>query len=219
MLDADGTPSVAPEDRLTGRRVACVDISPERSHAWITVAGNRADGQPQVEVIAKRAGVDWVAGWFSEVDPRNGSGQPNHAYHQIDQLTGQAKGAPISPLITALEADESFPVEIVPLAGSELLDAWAWTFDAVKDGTVRHHLQPPLDRAAALARTNTLSAGARLLDRRTSSVDISPLQAFVGALWLLLRRKPNLPPPPPPPQALTVADAADDTSDLADLAF
>lgn len=202
----------APADVIVGRRVACVDMSPDRAHAWVTVAGRRADGHPQVEVVAKSAGMDWVRQWLID----------NHAAAKIDAVTGQAKGAPISPLITELEADATFPVAVVPLAGSDLLDAFAWTFDAVKSGTVRHHRQPPLDRAAALAKTNTLAGGASLLDRKHSEVDIAPLQAFMGALWLLLRRKPVSAPPPQLPRAVRAASSDSDgplTADINDMAF
>ncbi len=209
-IGPDGSPRVAAGDRMVLRgTTACVDMSPERAHAYIAVAGERADGVAHVEIRAKKAGTDWVRPWLRD----------NREELGIVAVTGQVHGAPISPLIEDLVRDPVSGVETVPLGGRDLLEAYSVTFDAVRDGQVRHHVQPPLDLAAEAAQTNTLAAGAKLLDRRTSPVDVAPLQAFMGALWLKLRRKP-LPPPPPSPELSVIEDPADDLSgDISTMAF
>ncbi|PFG19864.1 terminase [Serinibacter salmoneus] len=210
----DGALRVAAADELQGPLVACVDMSVQRAHAWIAVGGYRADGLPQVEIVAKRAGDDWVREWLLTTGVERG----------VTAVTGQAKGAPISPLIATLEAEVAFPIDVVPLAGSDLLEAFAWTFDAVRDGKVRHNRQGPLDRAAGTAKTNTLSQGAKLLDRRHADIDVAPLQAFIGAYWLLARR-PAKPAAPAPQLPLAVRESWDDvpgqtlTGDLNDIEF
>jgi hypothetical protein len=204
----DGKPVVRLEDRLVGNVVACVDQSVDRSHTFIAFAGYRADGIAQAEVVAGRHGEEWVADWLMEHRAR------------VKRVTGQSRGADVSPLLAALDGSARFTIPVVEMAGAGLLEVFATAFDAVRDETVRHHVQPVLDIAARTAATNTLSGGAKLLDRRNSPSDVAPLMAWCGALWLLLRHRPDPPPPPPPPKALTpqVEDAVD-TSDLATAGF
>lgn len=206
---ADGRLVVRAEDRIVGPVVASIDQSMDRSQTFIAFAGRRADGVPQVEIVAGRSGDDWVAGWLMERRDR------------VKRVTGQTRGAPVSPLMVELDEDRDFLIPVIEMAGAGLLEVFATTFDAVRDEAVRHHRQPVLDLAAATATTNTLSGGAQLIDRRNSPIDVAPLQAFCGALWLLLRHRPDPPPPPAPPRA--VAPLEDDdvltTSDLATAGF
>lgn len=205
----DGSRRIADADRIVGSITACVDMSPDRSHAYLAVAGFRADGVAQIELRSRKNGDDWVKDYLTDLNKQV----------EVTGVTGQGKGAPISTLITDLAADPEFRIPVEPLQGAELLDAYALMFDMVRDVKVRHHIQQPLDLAAETAATNTLAAGAKLIDRRNSTCDAAPLQAAMGALWLLMRRKPKSAPPPAAPQVVEVAFAADETSDLADLAF
>lgn len=43
-----------------------VTVAPDRSRAFVGVAGRRGDGRVQVELVASAAGVDWVPGWVAE---------------------------------------------------------------------------------------------------------------------------------------------------------
>ncbi len=209
---ADGSLSVAASDKIVGPTAAAVAMSPDRSHAWIAVAGYRADGQAQAEIVARRAGVDWVPRWLAD----------NAAKFGIRDLTGQSKGAPVSPLMGDLAAKPPKGVRVVPLEGGDLLEAFAVTFDAVRDNRVRHHVTPPLDQAAATAATSMLSQGAKVLDLRASPGDAAPLNAWMSAYWLLVRRKPPSAPPPPLPAAVASVgsdDAFVGVGDIATLGF
>lgn len=213
--DADGKLSVAPADKIVGKVVAGVDQMDDRSHTVVAFAGRRADGKAQVEIVTARHGSGWLAGWLTSPDRRG----------RITAVTGQSNGAPISPTLKRLSEDPSFHIPVVPLAGSDLLDAHAVTFDAVRDVEVMHPPRAPLDIAAGSAETKIMGAGAWVIDRRSSPTDVAPLMAFIAAYWLLTRYvRPPLPPPPPP--AAINADPGDHddgggdlTSDLATVGF
>jgi len=152
---------------------ACVDVSFDRSRTHITFAGHRADGLPHVEVVASRAGVEWVLPWLQ--DPKRAD--------LIEAVTGQTRGAPVSGLLIDL-AEAGVP--IVDWQGADLPAATGAFYDLVRANGVRHLPQPVLDVAAATAVTRPSGDG-WLWDRRHSSTDIAPLVAATGAVWLLGR--------------------------------
>lgn len=178
---------------------ACIDVSHDRTTTWVSFAGWRADGRPQVEVVAHRAGTDWVEDWLK--DPKRAD--------RIEAVTGQSKGAPVSGLMKDLKvAGLPFPVEDW---GSDDLAGWTGAFyDLVSEGRMnddgelvglRHLPQPALDLAAA----NTVfkPLGDRFVaDRARSPVDAAPLVSAIGAIGLLTRREAEPAPPPPPPRRL-----------------
>ncbi|MCW3766460.1 hypothetical protein OCL88_08235 [Paenarthrobacter sp. PAE-2] len=207
----DGTVGVADEDRIMpGSPVwAGVDQSHDRSTTYIAFGGFRADGKYQVEVVTARPGSDWVKEWLMD-DKRRG---------RIKAVAGQSKGAPISPLMEDLAADEEFTIPVVEWSGSDLTSGWADVFDAVRDETVRHNPQPVLDTAAAVAVLKVFSGGAALPDRNASPAEIAPLMAFIAAKWLMSRRVAEAPPPPPEPEALSTEDTAYDEDNLARVGF
>jgi hypothetical protein len=167
----------------------CLDVSVNRDKAHIAVAGRREDGIPHVEVIASRAGTEWVPGWFAE---RAGS-----RYKDM-RVAVQTRGAPASSLIEDLEKVDGLTV--VVWSGSELGNATGLLYDAVAlpgRAGLRHNPQPVLDVAASVAATKYLGGGSVVWDRLKSPADIAPLVAVTGALWLLLR--PQGPKKAPPP--------------------
>ena len=211
--DADGKKSIAAGDRITSKVRACIDMSADRSMTYVAFAGYRDDGAPQVEIVAKRRGTDWLDEWF--MDPKRRD--------RIVEVTGQLRGAPISDKVKALHEDPTFSIPVVEWSGGDLMAAHGITFDAVRDGVVRHNPQPLLDLPAATAVLKQLQEGF-VINRMKSPVDAAPLVAFEGALWLLLRHAIEPPPPPAAPEALDRAEDADEdhstyTDDLATLGF
>lgn len=184
----------APDDKpaqIVGKVKACIDVSHDRTMTYIAFAGRRADGLPQVEVVAQRAGQSWVKDWLMD-DKRRG---------RIEAVTGQTKGAPVSGLMKDLKAafedrGDDFDIPVEDWGGDDLA---GWTgdfYDLVRAGAItdtgeqvglRHLPQPSLDVAAATAVTKPL--GDRFVwDRKNSPADIAPLVAATGAVGLLLRR-------------------------------
>jgi len=176
-----------------------MDISGDRAHSHIAVAGKRADGVPHVEVVASRAGTDWVVPWFAD---RVSLDSPM-------TVVVQERGAPASSLIDELDAIEGLTV--VRWGGVELGNATARLYDLVglsglfhADGAlcedpsrctreherrgVAHLPQPILDVAAATAVPKILADGGMAWDRRKSPTDIAPLVAVTGALWHAMQR-------------------------------
>ncbi len=169
---------------IVGKVKACVDISHDRTMTYVAFAGYRADGLPQVEVVAQRSGQHWVEDWLK--DPKRAD--------RIEAVTGQTKGAPVSALMAELKL-AGLPVE--DWQGDDL-GGWTGAFyDLVRAGAVndageqvglRHLPQPVLDIAAATAVTKPL--GDRFAwDRKNSPTDIAPLVAATGAVGLLTRKE------------------------------
>lgn len=196
----DGAERVPDEEKIVGPVVAGIGQSSDRSFAYVAVAGHRADGMPQAEVWAGRYGTDWVAEWLME---RKG---------RVRAVTGQTRGAPESTLLKQLRDDPAFTIPVVDLQGSDLLDAHAVAFDAVRDKEVWHLPQPALDLPAQTAETKILGGGTWVLDAKASPVDVAPLKAWIAALWLLTNHDVEPPPPPAAPQSVS-ASARDDYDD------
>lgn len=186
------SPADAPP-KIVGNVKACIDISHDRTMTYLAFAGRREDGLPQVEVVAQRAGQDWVKDWLMEPKRRP----------RIDALTGQSKGAPVSALLKDLkiafeDPEDPFDIPIEDWGGDDLA-GWTGSFyDLVRAGGItdageqvglRHLPQPVLDVAAATAVTKPL--GERFVwDRSKSATDIAPLVAATGAIGLLIQRAP-----------------------------
>lgn len=158
--------------RAEGARVAwCVDVSWDRSMSYVGIATERDDGVPHVEIVAARAGTEWVLPWFKE----------RHADGRLEVVTGQTRGAPVSPVMQDLK-DVGLPVE--DWAGDDLPAACGAFYDAVRDKALRHLAQPALDIAAGTAVTKPRGES-WIWDRRQSPTDAAPLVSVTGALWLL----------------------------------
>lgn len=169
--------------RIVGNVKACVDTSHDRTTTYVAYAGRRADGLPQVELVAKRAGQAWVRDWLSERADR------------IEEVTGQTKGAPVSALMRELADDPEFSIPVTEWGGDDLAGGTGMVYDLVRQGAVaddgeqvgvRHLPQPALDLAAATAISKPL-ADRFVVNRIHSPADAAPLVAFIGALWLLIR--------------------------------
>jgi hypothetical protein len=158
--------------QIVGKVQACVDVTPDRSRAVIAFAGYDAAGRAQVEIVASRAGVEWVEKWVrARLDV-------------IEFVTGQGRGAPVSGLLDELVV-AGLPVE--KWEGPDLPAGTGRFYDAIRDNEVTHLPQPVLDVAAATAVPKLTAEGAFLWDRRKSPTDITPLIAVTGAHWLLTR--------------------------------
>lgn len=168
-----------------GRVGLCVDVSWNRSMTYIGLAGFRDDGVPQVEVVAQRAGTDWVVPWLTSLDRTEAV--------KAAAVAVQKSGAPASSLIVPLQ---DAGINVVELSGSELGAACGGLYDRVRacvgEGTdsndvavqIRHRGQPVLDVAAATAATRPLGES-WVWDRKHSPNDVAPLVAVTGALRVL----------------------------------
>jgi len=159
----------------------CVDVSWDRSTAYISVAGWRSDGTPHVEVVEVAPGTDWVVGWFTA---------PSRPERMARPVAVQGKRAPATSLVLPLMEAGVDVVEWDGVSGTgDLYDRIRASLDDGGD-QLRHRDQPLLNSAGANAATRPVG-DAWAWDRRKSTVDIAPLVSCTGALWLLLtKRKP-----------------------------
>lgn len=166
-----GRKAVADEDQIVGRVVVSIDMSLDRSKTWICRAGRRDDGLLQAEIWHAEMGTGWVKAWLTD-----------HA-DVIDAWTGQTRGAQISDLVAELANDNEFEIPHVPL---DVQKCFGVAHDMVRDGTVRHNPQPPLDFPAAAAEIHYLGDQG-VIDRKKSPGDAAPLMAWAEAVWLAVQ--------------------------------
>lgn len=156
---------------VLGERLAfAVDVSWDRSVAWVAVCGTRPDGRPHVEIAATKPGTEWVVHWIAE----------RVEQYEPVAVAFQASGAPVSSLL------EDFRTAVgdlvLPIAGPDLGRSCGAFYDAATSGPLIHLGQQPLDDAVALAVVRPLS-DAWAWDRRKSPVDVAPLVAATCAYY------------------------------------
>jgi hypothetical protein len=161
--------------QIVGDVMACVDTAQDRIKTYIAFAGRTESGRIQVEVVAERAGQDWVAGWLRE------------RAEFITAVTGQTRGAPVSAFLGELRAALGDDVPVLDWVGG---DVPGWTgkfYDLVRANELSHNPWPALDLAAATAVPKLTEGGAFMWDRKRSPIDIAPLVAATGAVGLLTK--------------------------------
>lgn len=159
--------------QIVGNVVACVDMSADRIKTYVAFAGRQPDGSMQVEIVAERAGSEWVADWLRE------------RADLIDSVTGQTRGAPVSSLMADLKIALEGQITVVDWQGGDLPSGTGRFYDLVREHGLTHNPWPSLDLAAATAVPKLTEGGAFMWDRKRSPTDVAPLQAATGAVWLL----------------------------------
>lgn len=172
----------------------CVDVSVDRSTAWVAVVGSQESGRPQGEIAAGRPGGgwrEWVPEWFERIaDPAN----------PVRVVIASRAMNPVNVLIEPLQRIEG--IEVVEWAGPDITNACGLIYDRVvavlkdppPEPPFAHRGQEALNLAASTA-AQRVSGDGWYWDRRNSAQDASPLVAVTGALWDHMR-VPEAPPPP-----------------------
>lgn len=197
----DGTLQVAQADQIVSDVTIGLAQSSDREYVYMARAGYRADGNPQVELVAARHGTGWTFDYMMHGNRRK----------RIKAVTGQSKGAQVSALIEDLseaksDPEHAFDVPVEPWQGTDLTNGWSRFMDAVNHKKLRHHKQPPLDLSATTAVLKVFSGGATLPDEKASPAGTAPLMAAVAAFWLLTRKEEHELPPPPPPATVSATE-------------
>ena len=145
-----------------------IDMTPERSHTSICVAG--ANGSAvHVEVVENRPGMDWVVERARDLNER-----------WSPRCLVVDAGGPAGSLIPDLE--RALGCEVVKPKVREIAQACGSFYDAVASGDIVHLDQAPLSTALAGARKRDLGE-AWAWARRGVGVDISPLVGVTLARW------------------------------------
>ncbi|MEV1020698.1 terminase [Streptomyces sp. NPDC050264] len=182
VLGEDVWRALAAAESSPGDPVAfAVDMTPERSHVAISVAGLWRGGT-HVEVVDHRPGTGWFKDRARELTKRWGP-----RCWVID--SGGPAAALIGDLVDALKVDpedtSDEPQLLAPVVQAKARDVVVATgqfYDAVTEQNLSHLDQAPL--AAALAGAQKRPLGdAWAWARRIVSVDISPLVAVTLARW------------------------------------
>lgn len=165
----------------------CVEVSWDRSKSHIALAATREDGDLHLELIASRVGTDWVIPWLT-------SEERSQAVKDAP-VAAQARGAPVSSLIAPMR---EAGVNVVEWGGSDLGMSTGSFYDLVRNRlgegrSLRHRNQAAVNIGAANAVMKTFSGGAWVLDRGRSPVDVTPLNAEIGAAWCLMSAMPEPP--------------------------
>jgi len=169
VIGEDAWRALAAAESQPGEPVVfSIDMTPERSHAAIAVAGGWRGGT-HVEVVDHRPGTGWILERAQQL----------HAKWKPRAWVVDA-GGPAGSLIGDLE--DALGVEVVQPKAREVAAACGQFYDAVTEQTVSHLDQAPLASALAGAQKRPLG-DAWAWARRIVSVDISPLVAVTLAKW------------------------------------
>ncbi len=170
-----------------------VTVAADPSRTTIGVAGLRADGRVQVEVVADGRGTDWASLWVAERVARWGP--------VAVMLDGTA--LPLQPSLADLG------VMPQPTTTSERSQASVAFFDALGAGGLCHPDEPFLNTAALTATRRPLTSG-----WVWEGTSVGALQAVTLARWgLVTAEVPRTPQPP-----LLVRSGRERLSETADLA-
>lgn len=169
VIGEDAWRALAAAESAPGERVVfAIDMTPERSHAAIGVAGPWRGGT-HVEVVDHQPGTAWILDRAEALHKKW-----NPRCWVVDA------GGPAGSLIPALE--ERLGIEVVQPKVREVAQSCGQFYDAVTEQTLSHLDQAPLTAALAGAQKRPLG-DAWAWARRIVSVDISPLVAVTLAKW------------------------------------
>ncbi len=170
-----------------------VTVAADRGRTTIGVAGLRADGRVQVEVVADGRGTDWASLWVAERVARWGP--------VAVVLDGTA--LPLQPSLADLG------VMPQPTTTPERAQASVAFFDALSAGGLCHPDEPLLNTAALTGTRRSLTSG-----WVWEGTAVGALQAVTLARWgLVTAEVPRTPQPP-----LLIRSDREGLSETADLA-
>ncbi|WP_166140838.1 terminase large subunit [Nocardioides ochotonae] len=152
-----------------GRVVFAVDVSPNRDHASIAVAGRIADGRVSVQVVDNRRGTGWVVDRLASLTAR----WPT-AYVAVDSI------GPAASLLPEMKRAKIKRIKV--LSGREVAQACGGFYDAAVQGRLAHPDQPVLNDALAAARKRPLG-DAWAWHRKDPTTDLTPLVAVTFAAF------------------------------------
>lgn len=171
------------QSRIVGDKAFAAAVSLDRKTSAIAACGRREDGRLHVEVTSQSTphGV--------ELDNRPGTGW---VVPRLKELADRHKPVAVvidefGPTGSLIAPAEELGLDITRIKTGDVGRAFGMFFDGVsgedRSGrNVRHIGQPELTSAVAGAVTRMIG-DAKAWDRRSASVDITPLVAATNALW------------------------------------
>jgi phage terminase large subunit-like protein len=159
--------SLDPDSDVLDPVAFSIDMTPERSHVAVAVAGRRTDNRQHVEVVEHRGGTRWVKDEVVRLQATH-----NSLGFWIDRRS------PAGSLMAELQ---EAGVEVREMSTTDVVKACGNLYDAALEDRLVHIGQPTLDAALAAARKRRLG-DAWAWDRTRSNADICPLVAVTNAL-------------------------------------
>jgi len=197
-----------PASQIVGRVVLSWEVSWDRAHAAIGVAGYRSDSLPHVELIDYRDGTDWLAGRMGEICRR----QP------VVAVVFNPSG-PGASLLN--EVTERLPVKLepAPMTARDQANACGRIHDAAVTRQLRQLGDGRLLDMLRNSATRPL-VDAWAWDLKRSVGDICGLVAITNALDGLVRfGQPPAPTPLPQIELFGKTERYSQTADLATIGF
>ena len=147
-----------------------LDVSPDRMHASIAVAGWTTERHPFVDVIDSRGGEpEWTVARLLELNTR----------HDPRAIVVDAVSAAASLIDVLRQAG----LTITVTGARDMASACGQFYDAVTANQLRHLEQPALNSALALARKRQIGDGGWGWSRKDSDSDITPVTTATLALF------------------------------------
>jgi hypothetical protein len=160
-----------PESVLPDGFVFAVDAPPDRSEAFVAVAG-RTGEITHVELAEAKRGLGWVADYLID---------------RCRRYSAPVAIDPRSALGSIIPRLEAAGIDVVLLNAADVAQACGQFFDAVVDVKLRHLDDPLLNLAVAGAGQRPLG-DAWAWNKKSTTSNVSPLVAVTNAAWLLNRR-------------------------------
>jgi phage terminase large subunit-like protein len=157
-------------DSITDGPVAyAIDVSPQRDHASIGMAGWRPDGKRLLEFVEGRNSADWVVTVAKLINER-----------QRPRCFVIDAGSPAGSYVQALQ---TAGVPVVTVGARDYANACGTFYDEAMGGLLAHLDQPTLNSALSVARKRAIgSEGAWAWHRVNAQADITPIVACTLAI-------------------------------------
>jgi hypothetical protein len=169
VIDPSSWAEVADVSSVALDRLAlAVDVSPDRSIASVSLAGQRADGMWHLELDEQRNGVGWLVPWLVARCARN-----DIRAVVIDGM---------SPAASIIDDLRQHKIKVTTTSSRDMAAACGTLYDGVMEGWLRHTDQPQVNSALSVARKRPLQ-DAWAWNRKNAASDITPLVACTLALW------------------------------------
>lgn len=160
------------DSRRVGQICVTFDVTLDRQHASIAIAGHRADGLEHVEIVEHREGTGWLVDRVVELEQK----------HSPEVIACDGRG----PAASFVDDLANRGVRVDEIDAQNHAQACGSLVDAVAQKSFRH-LGTPEMRAALKGAGKRSLGDAWAWSRKTSTADICPLVAFT-----LARRKAEI---------------------------
>lgn len=166
---------------IAGPKVWAIDVTPAGTRTSISVAGQRTDGRPHLELIENGPGTGWVVARMRELLAAHETRRikVGEKYKNGVILDPAGPGGELSPRLKAANIDPYLA------SSQDVGQGCAALLTGIRDDALTHIGQQEVHDALDGAGRRELGDGGWALSRRHSEVDISPIMSFALALQAL----------------------------------